>query len=78
MIMKSTFFATILLSLTFICCNTEEIIAHEATQTIDVIEMDSGTSNTLQEAITSIDDSGTIIIKGKIIIDESKIRLWRH
>ena len=71
MIMKSTFFATILLSLTFICCNTEEIIAHEATQTIDVIEMDSGTSNTLQETITSIDDSGTIIIKGKIIIDES-------
>lgn len=72
MMMKSnTFFATMLLSLTFICCNTEEIIAHETYQTIDVIEINSGTSNTLQEAITSIDESGTIIIKGKIIIDES-------
>lgn len=70
---SNTFFATMLVMFTFICCVSEEIIAQEGTQTINVIEINSGTSNTLQEAITSIDESGIIIIKGKIIIDESII-----
>ena len=68
---KTTFLKAILLSLIFICCNIEETKGLETTQTIDTIEINNGTSNTLHEAITSIDESGTILIKGKIIIDES-------
>ena len=68
---KLTFLKGILLLLTLICCNIEEIIAHEAIQTSDVIEINNGTSKTLQEAIKSIGESGTIIIKGTITIDEN-------
>ena len=70
---KPTFIKTLLATLIFICFNTEEILAYGAVQRIDVIEINNGTSNTLQEAITNLDESGTIIIKGKISIDQSII-----
>ena len=70
--MKNTaFLKAILLSLTFICSNTAEIFAYPATQTIDIIEISSGSSNNLQKAISSLNNSGTIIIRGKITIDQS-------
>jgi hypothetical protein len=67
------FLKAMLLSLTIFCCNNEEIGANTVTQTNDTIEINSGTSNTLREAISSLNESGTIIIKGKVIIDQSII-----
>ena len=72
MIMRSTvFLAALLVLLTLICCTTEEIRANPVSQIKDTVEINSGKSGTLQEAISSIKDSGIILINGKITIDES-------
>ena len=74
MILKAkTVLVILLLSTILLCCNTEGVLANTAIQTTDPIEIYSGTSSTLQEVITSLNDYGTIIIRGKITIDESII-----
>ncbi|MEQ8216668.1 MAG: right-handed parallel beta-helix repeat-containing protein [Arenibacter sp.] len=73
MMKATTVLASLILTITLLCCNTEEVIANTAEQALGIIEIYSGTSNTLQEAIINLNNSGTIIIKGKIIIDESII-----